>query len=173
MKNIDRLFLVGFMGAGKSSLGEKLAKSLSLRFIDLDVWIEKKTKKSISEIFADEGEEAFRLIEKDALLSFKNESKIVIATGGGCASFEDNMQWMNEHGTSIYISCSPGVLFHRIAPEKKKRPLISQMDDVDIMEYIQEKLAERNKYYLKANVVVDGDGEVEDVVVKILIGLKK
>lgn len=167
--SIDKkIFLIGFMGAGKSSVGKKLAQSLHYRFVDLDVLIEKQQKKSIPAIFEKEGEEGFRKIEQQALFSLKDETDIVIATGGGCPAFEKNIQWMNTNGKTIYLKCSIGVLFHRIAPEKKLRPLIADMDDVDIMDFMIMKLRERSKYYEKAKSVVDGDEEIEEVCRKVL-----
>lgn len=168
MSGDKKIFLIGFMGAGKSSVGKKLAQSLHFRFIDLDALIESRQKKSILTIFEKEGEDGFRKIEQQVLHSLKDESNIVIATGGGCPTFEKNIQWMNTNGKTIYLKCSIGVLFHRIAPQKKLRPLIAHMDDVDIMDFIIMKLVERNKYYEKARLVVDGDEEIEEVCRKIL-----
>ena len=167
------IFLIGFMGAGKSSVGKKLAQSLHYRFVDLDELIKKKSKKSISEIFELEGEEVFRIAEQQALHSLKDESKIIVATGGGCAAFEDNMEWMNAHGKTIYLNCSLGVLFHRIAPLKRQRPLIAHLDDVDIMDFMVMSLKERSGNYEKANFVVDGDGKVEEVCKRILDFMEK
>ncbi len=162
------IFLIGYMGAGKSSVGKKIAQSLHYRFVDLDELIKKKSKKSIPEIFELEGEEVFRIAEQQALHSLKDESKIVVATGGGCPVFANNMQWMNDHGKTIYLNCSVGILFHRIAPQKKQRPLISHLDDVDIMDFIISTLNERREHYEKANFIVDGDGKVEMVCKRIL-----
>lgn len=164
MSNDTTIFLIGYMGAGKSSVGKKLAQLLHYRFVDLDELIKKKSKKSIPEIFELEGEEVFRKVEQEVLHSLKDESKIVVATGGGCPAFENNMEWMNAYGKTVYLNCSIGVLFHRIAPKKKERPLIAHLDDVDIMDFMVMTLNERNEYYEKANFVVDGDGSVEEVI---------
>jgi shikimate kinase len=173
MSKDNKIFLIGFMGAGKSSIGKELAQSLHYRFLDTDVLIEKQMKKSIPEIFESEGEEGFRVIEQQILHSLKDETQIVIATGGGCPAYDKNMQWMNVHGKTIYLKCSIGVLFHRIAPKKKLRPMIAHMDDVDIMDFLIAKLRERSKYYEKAEMVVDGDGGIEDVYKNILNSLSK
>jgi shikimate kinase len=167
------IFLIGYMGAGKSSVGKKLAQSLHYRFVDLDELIKKKTKKSIPEIFELEGEAVFRIAEQQALHSLRDETKIIVATGGGCPAFENNMEWMNAHGKTIYLNCSLGVLFHRIAPQKKQRPLIAHMDDVDIMDFMVTTLKERSGQYEKANFVVDGDGKVEIVCKRILDVMEK
>ena len=167
-----KIFLIGFMGAGKSSVGKKLAQSLHYRFVDLDELIKKKNIKSIPEIFELEGEEVFRIAEQQALHSLKDETKIVVATGGGCPAFDNNMEWMNTHGKTIYLNCSLGVLFHRIAPLKKQRPLIAHLDDVDIMDFMVTTLKERSEYYEKANFVVDGDGSVE-MVCKMILDFKE
>lgn len=168
-----KIFLIGFMGAGKSSVGKKLAQSLHYRFVDLDELIKKKSKKSIPEIFELEGEDAFRIAEQQTLHSLKDESNIVVATGGGCPAYDNNMEWMNAHGKTVYLNCSIGVLFHRIAPKKKERPLIAHLDDVDIMDFMVTTLKERSGHYEKANFVVDGDGKVEMVCKRILDFMEK
>lgn len=156
------------MGAGKTIVGKKLAQSLHYRFVDLDELIKTKSKKSIPEIFELEGEDFFRIAEQQALHSLKDESNVVVATGGGCPAFENNMEWMNAHGKTIYLNGSLGVLFHRIAPLKKQRPLIAHLDDVDIMDFMVTTLKERSAHYEKATFVVDGDGKVEEVVKRVM-----
>ncbi len=153
----DILFLLGYMGAGKTTTGRLLAKQLKWDFIDLDTLIEERNKKSIPEIFQESGEAAFRKSEQEALYSIIGLKKVIIATGGGCASYADNIKWMNEHGTTIYLKCRPGILFHRIAPEKKQRPMLAGKEDVDIMEFILEHLRQRLPYYVQAHHTVSAE----------------
>lgn len=162
------VFLIGYMGAGKTTIGRLLAVALGKSFLDLDDLIEARTGKAIPVIFETEGETGFRSYEQAALYSLKGRSALVVATGGGCPVFEDNMDWMNNHGTTLYLRCHPGYLFHRIAPEKKRRPLIAALEDVDIMEFILESLKKRLPYYTKADLTLHGENSPEEVVKEIL-----
>src|SRR5204863_2290297 len=105
--------------------------------------IELLTGKTINELFDEGGEIYFRLKEQEVLQSFKGKTNCVIATGGGAPCFRENVDWMNENGITIYLKVHRGVLFHRLLPEKKSRPLLSKLDDVALMEFIVEKLPER------------------------------
>ncbi|HMT29829.1 MAG TPA: shikimate kinase, partial [Bacteroidia bacterium] len=136
------IYLTGFMGAGKSTAGKKLAGLLGYSFVDLDTMIESETKKSISELFA-AGQDKFREIEAHILRNTESMSNCVIAAGGGTPCFHDNMKWMINHGLTVYIKLSPGSLFHRLAPSKTSRPLIAGKSDVELMEYIMETLKDR------------------------------
>lgn len=166
------LFLIGYMGAGKSTVGRLLSENLGYRFIDLDDLIEEREKMSIPVIFEMHGEEHFRKAEQSALYSLKKQAHIVVATGGGCAAYSDNIEWLNQHGSTIYLRCHPGVLFHRIAPTKNKRPLIAKMDDVDIMEFLLESLKKRLPYYVQAQHTVDGEKSPEEITNSIILRIK-
>lgn len=161
------LFMVGYMGSGKTTIGRKLAKALNFEFIDLDSLIELRTGRSISTLFRESGEEEFRKQEQHALKSLAGKSKIVVATGGGCAAYADNMDWMNANGITIFLRCHPGTLFHRIAPTKARRPMIAQLEDVDLMEFITESLKNRLPYYLKSHITVTGEQKNEDIVTQL------
>jgi shikimate kinase len=166
------LFLIGYMGAGKTTVGRLLSGKLGYRFIDLDDLIEEREKMSIPVIFEMHGEEHFRKTEQSALYSLQKQDQIVVATGGGCAAHSDNMEWLNQHGTTIYLRCHPGVLFHRIAPTKNKRPLIAKMDDVDIMEFLLESLKKRLPFYVQAQLTVDGEKSPEEIADSIMQRIK-
>jgi len=155
------LFLIGFMGAGKTTLGRKLAEELNCAFYDLDELIEKKSKQTISHIFEEGGEEKFRIVETETLKSINVNKHQVIATGGGTAMFSDNMQWMNDNGFTVYLMLHPGILLHRLAKEKKHRPLITHLDDVDLFEFIVEKLKKRLLFYNQAKLILNGDKKPE------------
>ncbi|HRB37682.1 MAG TPA: shikimate kinase [Bacteroidia bacterium] len=159
------IFLIGFMGAGKSSQAKKLAARLNFESIDLDELIEKTVKQSISEIFKISGEQHFRKIESETLKTLSEKQNAVIATGGGTPCFFDNMQWMNEKGITVYLKIHPGTVYHRIAPSKSKRPLISHMNDADLMEYIMETMIERAPFYNQAKIQMSGlNLKTEDLV---------
>jgi len=152
-----RIFLIGFMGSGKSSLGKELAHKLGLFFIDLDSLIEEITSSSISEIFSTQGENKFREIEHQCLKETFHAENVVIATGGGTPCFHDNMQLINENGISIYIKLNAGMLASRLNNDKGKRPLLNGSDmDNSFQENIVQLLESREQYYLQAKVIVEG-----------------
>jgi shikimate kinase len=151
------IYLVGFMGCGKSKIGKELARNLKYDFVDLDDVIEKKSGKKIMDIFKDDGQPAFRNLEAEILKNISTLDDSVVSTGGGTACFNDNMILMNETGTTIYIQMSAGALFHRLAQAKKKRPLIAGLNDVELMEYILDKMAEREYFYTQAKFAVKGE----------------
>jgi shikimate kinase len=161
--NTEVVFLIGFMGAGKSTAGKLLADLTGYSFIDLDAAIELVAGKSISELFESGGEKAFRQIESDVLRQLENKSRIVVATGGGCGANPENVDFMNAYGLCIYLKVQPGVLFHRLAPEKKKRPLLSNLGDVDLMEYILEILPNREVNYRKASKIINAEKPANEV----------
>ncbi len=165
--NRELIFLIGYMGAGKTTAGRMLAKALGKEFIDLDDLVEIINNRTLQDIFEKEGEESFRKLEQSALHTLQGKKNLVIACGGGCAAYSSNMKWMNEHGITVYMRCRPGTLFHRIAPEKRKRPLLAKMDDVDIMEYILESLKKRLPYYVQAQFTVNAGSDPESVTTEI------
>lgn len=156
------------MGSGKSTIGKQLAKKLIHEFIDFDELIEEQSGKKISEIFKDDGQQAFRIIETDVLKSVCHDKNTVVSTGGGTPCFYDNMQLMNETGITIYIRLSAGSLFHRLAPSKTERPLLSGLTDLKLMDFITETLSEREHFYMKAHSVIDGQNLKVDKILELL-----
>jgi shikimate kinase len=150
-----RIFLVGYMCSGKSKTGKALAAAMKYKFLDTDTMIEEKTGSTIRQIFHEKGEEFFREMEQDALLSTFTFNKVVIATGGGLPCFNDNMKWMNEKGITVYLEASEGVLFHRLAMSKQGRPLIENLDDISLMERITRDLTIRVPVYSQAQITVN------------------
>lgn len=164
-----KIFITGFMGSGKTRIGRALAKKLSARFVDLDQIIESQTGKTITEIFSSQGEVAFRETEKKVLTQLvKSSENVVVATGGGTACFSGNMEVMNQNGTTVYIKVSPDMLFERLRNEVQHRPLLAAQKD--LKEYIAASLAEREKFYLKAQHVIQvkETDTVEELCKKIL-----
>jgi len=145
------------MGSGKSHLGKELAVLMKYSFVDTDALIEEKQKKTIADIFSSEGEESFRAMEKKTLQSLLKKAKTVIATGGGMPCHDNNMQVMNEHGLTVYLECGVGFLFHRLMAEKKERPLISNLSDIDLMEYISGTLNNRKVFYEQCRLKVNAE----------------
>ena len=144
------------MGSGKSYFGNKVSKKLNYTFIDLDTYIETESMMFIPDIFARYGEEEFRRIEADCLRkSIINKRKLIVSCGGGTPFYESNWEWMQQNGTSIYLKQSEEVLFQRLKKQKAKRPLIQNMDDVLLIDFIKSKLNERESLYLKADFILE------------------
>ncbi|WP_221932403.1 shikimate kinase [Carboxylicivirga sp. M1479] len=154
---IQRIFLIGFMGSGKSTLGKRLKSELGWDFLDLDDYFEDRFNTSIKQYFAEFGEEAFRKAEQQMLAEVSHKEKVVIATGGGAPCYFDNMQVMNKSGLSIYIKLSINTLANRLSSAKQVRPLIIGKSGEELKEFISTKLAERESYYNQAQIIADGD----------------
>jgi len=150
------VFLIGFMGSGKTTIGKKLAKKLSLEFIDLDAEIEKKEGRTIGQIFDLFGEDYFRIKEHEILLEQSSNNNILIACGGGTPCFFDHMQMMNNTGITVYLKFSPEALYSRLENAKTKRPLLKNMDQNNLKLYIKNKLEEREQIYLQAKIITEG-----------------
>jgi shikimate kinase len=163
-----RIYLIGYMGSGKSKTAEALAKILKYSKADTDAMVEQRIGSTVASIFAKEGQEYFRDVEKDVLRETERFNKCVIATGGGTPCYFDNMQWMNEHGITVYLEANAGLLFHRLATNRGERPLIAGLDDVDLMEQITGQLAVRIPVYRKAAITVEAaDIDVKSLAMKI------
>jgi shikimate kinase len=143
------------MGCGKTTAGKKLASILNWDFIDCDKVIEQKAGKRISDIFFDDGESHFRELESETLKELGNHEGSVISTGGGSPCFGDNMEFMIQSGLTVYMKLTPSQLKSRLADSKTDRPLIKNIDDHDLVDFISVKLAEREKYYNMADITVD------------------
>lgn len=163
-----KIFLLGMMGAGKSYWAKKLAKKLKCGCYDLDFLVESHEEKTITELFADEGEEYFRKTEAKVLRWFAEKKTFVLATGGGTPFYHDNMEWMNKHGITIWIDEPVETIFSRLQTEKQHRPAISQLDDEALMQFIRDKLAERSPYYSQSRYHLQEDNITETAFSKIL-----
>ena len=151
-----RIFLIGFMGCGKTTLGKKLAKQLNYNFIDFDSYIEKTTNKTITEIFENKGEKTFRIVEKESLMEVCKKDNLVIATGGGTPCFFDNMQKILDNGKAIYLKMEIEDLLERLETEKSQRPLIENKSAKELENFIRNKLSEREYFYKKSNYILQG-----------------
>jgi shikimate kinase len=151
-----RIYIIGFMGSGKTTVGKKLAAGLHWSFIDLDREIETKAGKTISKIFSDSGEEYFRRLESEVLQKLDIKKDTVISVGGGAPCFSTNMDFMSETGIVMYLRLTPAQLKSRLSRESGKRPLLKYISQKDMLFYITEKLSEREKYYNKALIIIDG-----------------
>ena len=151
-----RIFLIGFMGSGKSTLGGQLARRVGYQFIDMDHLIEETAEMSIPEIFNDHGEEVFRKWEYDILNELCRREKLVISTGGGAPCHSNMMDLMNTHGTTIYLKLSPEALKTRLIQSNAERPLIMGKSEPELLDFIKSLLEKRELFYKRAAHIVDG-----------------
>jgi len=150
------VYIIGFMGSGKSTAGKKLASALGWTFIDLDRKIEERAGKTIPQIFSQDGEDHFRTVESEVLKSLGCLSETVVSTGGGTPCHGDNLEFMLETGLTIYLKMSPGQLTQRLLNSSGERPLLKNVPDDKLIYFIEEKLAYREKWYSKAHFIVEG-----------------
>lgn len=162
------IFLIGFMGSGKTSVGKKLANKLEREFCDLDRFIEEKEGKSISEIFREIGESGFRELESMYLRELANRQNAVIALGGGTPCFSDNIEFIKSNGISIYLKLDESILVGRLRTNKTKRPLIAKKSDQEISDFVRETLEKREPFYNQANHVLESNHPNGKQIVSIL-----
>jgi len=156
-----RIFLTGYMGCGKSTIGRKVAAGLGLNFIDLDKYIEERNFKSVPDIFAQEGEEAFRQKERQALKEVAQFEDIVVGTGGGAPCFFDNMQQMNDAGITIYLAPDNETLAFRLLKSKTERPLIAGKNKEELIQFINTALEKRSPFYEQSKIVIRGKNDIQ------------
>ena len=156
-----RFFLLGFMGTGKTYWGRLWALQHGMDFFDLDTEIEKEAKMTIKEMFEQFGETYFREKEKQALQRFGDRDNFILSTGGGTPCFYDNMQWMNGTGVTIYLDTPVQILKDRLSKEKDHRPLLKNLDDNDLIPFIENNINKRNKFYNQAVVILPTESITE------------
>lgn len=154
---MTRIILIGYMGAGKTTIGKALAKDLGLMFYDLDWYIESRMRKTVAQIFEERGEEGFREIERNMLHEVAEFENVVISCGGGTPCFFDNMEYMNQQGQTLYLQASPEVLAAHLRMGKSVRPLIAGKTDEELMAFIKESLEKRDPFYTKAKYILNVD----------------
>jgi shikimate kinase len=157
MVDTQKIFLIGYMGSGKTTIGKQLAKQLDLQFTDMDMIIENRYRKSISAIFEEKGETAFRETERKILLEIIDFENIVISTGGGTPCFFDNMELMNQSGITVYLQTGVDQLAARLKNETQTRPLIKNKDSEEIKTYIAANLKKREPFYKQAAIIFDNN----------------
>ena len=158
---MTRIFLIGYMGAGKTTLGKAFARAMGLTFIDLDWYIEERFHKTIRELFTERGEDAFRDLERRMLHEAGEFEDVVISVGGGTPCFFDNVEYMNSVGETVFLDVDIRVLFRRLKIAKQQRPLLDGKSDEELMAFIQEALQKRLPFYTRAKHVFNGE-KLED-----------
>jgi shikimate kinase len=157
IRSLGNIFLTGFMGSGKTTVGKKLAKLLRVNFVDLDYYIEQKEKLSVQSLFDNFGEAAFRKMERSCLDELLlNEKNTVIALGGGTICHENNLENIKKNGLLVYIELPPIALAQRLEKSKVKRPLLKNFKDEELVSFVSHKLQERKTYYDQSNIIVSG-----------------
>jgi shikimate kinase len=170
----NKIYLIGFMGSGKSTVGKKLALHLNWSFIDLDDKVELKAGMKIAEIFAEKGESFFRAMESEVLRSLSTEADTVISTGGGTPCFDENMDYMLESGLTIYLKMTPAQLKSRLLRSSHERPLIKNIRIDDLQGFIEEILGEREKWYSRAEIAFDRfNSDISDLLVLVRNWIKE
>jgi len=164
---MSAIFLIGFMGCGKTSIGKKIANRLNYSFIDIDQEISRQQNKSIPEIFIESGEDGFRELETNFVELIQKEN-IVYATGGGLPCFNNNIEILNQKGITIYLECPTKELFQRLKKSKEERPLIKSLNDEDLLRFIETTLSNRTKYYNQAKITCEISSQDVGFIVKTL-----
>lgn len=165
---MSRIYLVGYMGAGKSTTARRLAQKLGFEANDTDSLFEARFKVSVNDFFGKYDEALFRKLETQMLQSTANLENTVIATGGGTPCFNDNMQWMNQHGITIFLKISPLTAVNRILNSKKKRPLAENKSEDELSDFVQKHYAARMPFYEQAHYTVKGENCDIDALVKLI-----
>ena len=167
-----KIVLLGYMASGKSTIGREISKKLDMKFIDLDDYISKREKRSISEIFKVEGEIYFRKIESSYLGEILNsKDSFILSLGGGTPCYSNNMELiLNSDASSIYIKASIKTLVSRLIAEKNKRPLVADLEDDKLIEFVAKHLFERRFFYEQASITVHTeDKSIEEIITEIRI----
>ena len=152
---MKRIILIGYMGSGKTTVGKALSKETGMMFYDLDWYIESRMRKTVSQIFAEKGEEGFRKIEYNMLHEVAEFEDVIISCGGGTPCFFDNMDYMNQQGDVIYLKATPETLYKHLLMAKVERPLLKDKTPEELIAYITEHLKEREPFYEKAHHILD------------------
>ena len=150
-----RIIIIGYMGAGKTTVGNALSKQLGIPFYDLDWYIETRMHKSVAKIFEERGEEGFRKIEYNMLHEVAEFENVIISTGGGTPCFFDNMQYLNSQGDTVYLKATPEVLYGHLKMGRTVRPLLLNKTPEEMQEFIREQLTRREPFYSQARHILD------------------
>lgn len=154
---MTRIILIGYMGAGKTTIGKALAQELGVPFYDLDWYIETRMRRTIKQIFDEKGEEGFRRIEHNMLHEVAEFENVVVSCGGGTPCFYDNIDYMNSQAQVVYLKASPEVLYEHLQMGRHVRPLLLGKSPDEVRTFIVEQLAQREAFYSKANYTLNVD----------------
>lgn len=150
---MENIILLGYMGAGKTTVGKALAKRTGAQFYDLDWYIEARMRRTVPEIFRQEGEEGFRRIERAMLHEVAEFENVVLSLGGGTPCFFDNMEYVRQKGRTVYLEASAEVLAKHLRMGKVERPLIKGKAPEELLAFIKEQLQKRETFYKQAEII--------------------
>lgn len=154
---MTRVYIVGFMGSGKTTAAKRLAKRLGMEWYDTDHMFEERFRISVNDFFHKYDEPLYRRLETETLHSTEQFDQAIISTGGGTACFNDNMEWMNQHGITLFLKVNPLTAYHRLLHAKVKRPLAVNKTPDELLAFVNESFAERLPYYEKAQMIIKGE----------------
>lgn len=152
---MNRIIFIGYMGAGKTTVGKALSKELGIPFYDLDWYIQSRMRKTVAQLFAERGEEGFRQVEYNMLHEVAEFENVIISCGGGTPCFFDNIDYMNGQGETVYLKATPEVLYGHLKMGKSVRPLLVGKTENELLTFIEQQLSAREPYYKKAKHVLD------------------
>lgn len=152
---MKRIIIIGYMGSGKTTVGHALSQDLNLPFYDLDWYIESRMHSTVKDIFDTKGEEGFRRIEHNMLHEVAEFEDVIISCGGGTPCFFDNMDYLNQQGETVFLKCTPDVLYQHLKMGKTVRPLLLNKTPEEVREFINVQLKEREPFYNKAKHIID------------------
>ena len=152
-----RIIIIGYMGAGKTTVGRALSRELGIPFYDLDWYIESRMRKTVKQLFDERGEEGFRRIERNMLHEVAEYENVIVSCGGGTPCFFDNMEYMNQQGQTVYLQASPEVLYGHLLMGKSVRPLLLGKTREELLVFIKEQLKQREPYYSQARHILNVD----------------
>ena len=160
---MNRIFLIGFMGCGKTATGRRLAQKIGWQWFDTDKYIEHRYRKNLSELFEEIGEEKYREIEHKILLELADFENVVISCGGGLPCFNNNLEIMKNAGTTIYLEETPENLFERLKKAKVERILLKNKTETELKNFIFETLPKRENFYKQADFIIKTSGILEHI----------
>ena len=170
MDTMKPLFLVGYMGCGKSTLGRKLARRLGVEYVDTDHEVEQAEGAAVYDIFQYAGEEYFRRAERAALERTIAAGAAVVSTGGGLPTWSDNMARMNAVGCTVYLRRSAENIASRLSPfGRQKRPRLRGLNDEELVRFMREDMAHREAHYAAAQLVIDCDPLCDDEILDLIL----
>ena len=165
---MGKIYLVGYMGAGKTTAARRIANRLGWEVADTDALFEEKYRISVDDFFKKYDEQLYRKLESEILKNTESLDNTVVSTGGGTACYFDNMEWMNRHGLTVFMRISPEAAVDRVIHSRHKRPLASGKSEAELMEYVRWHYASRLPYYEQAQLTVKSENfNIEDLVEKI------
>lgn len=164
----ERIYIIGYMCSGKSSVSRKLANKLGYQTVDTDDVFEERYHISVQDFFDKYGEDYFRMFESEILRKTGEMHNAVISTGGGTPCFFDNMQWMNENGVTVFVKISPTTACNRLMTAKRKRPLIQGKNKDELCQYVENHYNSRLKYYEQATFTVKGENLDIDEILNVM-----